>query len=89
VGQDHPGASQGAEFPAARGDLIPGGGQVGSQNYGFKDGAVLFSCQLSAFSGQQKPGDGYSQRPGLIYGEVKTLWRKKQIGVSCQRIFAD
>ena len=56
MGQDSPGRSQAAELPAASDNLVPGGRQVGGQDYGFENGGILF--KLTAFGSQPRPGAG-------------------------------
>ena len=65
VGQDGPGSSQAAEFPAASDDLVPGGRQVGGQDYGFENGGILF--KLTAFGSQPGREPDRRSEPGRLW----------------------
>ena len=47
MGQNGPGSPQGAEFPAASDNIVPGGTQVGGQDYGGKNGGPSLSRELN------------------------------------------
>ena len=85
VGQDNPGSSQAAELPAASNDFVPGGRQVGGQDYGLENGGTPLSYQLLAST---KAGNVVAQSR-RNYGKVKTGWGKKQIQPRARRIFAE
>jgi hypothetical protein len=76
VGQDGPGSPQAAEFPAAGDDLVPGGRQVGGQDYGFENGGTLF--KLTAFGSQPRPGAGSPLRAGAFMEKLKQAGGKSK-----------
>jgi hypothetical protein len=77
VSQDSPGSPQAAEFPAASGDFVPGGRQVGGQDYGFKNGAILF--KLSAIGSQSGREPARRSEPAELMEKLKQDGEKSKL----------